>query len=104
MRLGTIALAAALVVTATVTLARAQLAGVYQVVITNRETGHNAVWTRKSFPDQNRCDEAIRGVTESLNSIAAMKFVDGRVVGELVPAPNEHREVSQPGYFLRACG
>lgn len=72
-RIGIIALATALIVTAAVTLARAntvhaQLAGEYQVVITNLGTGKKAFY-RPTWPDQNRCDAALANIPVMLTAL-----------------------------------
>jgi hypothetical protein len=89
-------------VTATVTLpgagtwgAQAQAPASYAVVITNLNTGYKMYYKRQQWPDQNGCDNAIRGIDASLKSVAAMRFgPNGEVVGALVPAPNANEELA----------
>lgn len=76
MRKYTIALALAFV-TAAVTFpgggtggAQAQLAGEYRAVITNMRTGKQSAWTRKTWPDQARCDAALGNANAVLRAVA----------------------------------
>lgn len=89
-------------VTATVTSpgggtggAQAAQSGEYQVVITNNLTRKSLVWQRHTYPDQNRCDAAIKGVNATLASIALMKLgPSGEVIGAMIPAPDADDELA----------
>jgi 2-methylaconitate cis-trans-isomerase PrpF len=67
----------------------------YRVVITNKATGNSMVWRRRTWPSQDQCGAAIKGVNTTLASIALMKFgPQGEIIGAMIPAPDADDELA----------